>query len=145
MENKPEKLPNVVYFYKDTIIEGEKINVFWRSNHSRCKSWIFYVYTGVPTPSGRRVEAVHTSETATKSYWYYEFSGVEGDAKAAGLEYGTRCVKHSQSMEMPEYVFSVVHQLFALPSNLIQRKEVENGKEVGTLTGEILKGAIVLR
>ena len=136
---------NRVYFYKDTIIEGEKICVFYRATHERCKSWIFYVYTGLPTPSGRRVEVVHTSKTLTKSYWYYEFSGVAGDAKAAGIDYGTHCVKSPKTKEMPEYIFCVVHLLFDLPSNLIQRKEVKNGKEVGRLTGSVLAESLKLK
>ena len=122
-----------VYFYEDIIIEGEKINIFRRSNHSKVKSWIFYVYTGTPTPSGRRVEVVHTTRTLTKSYWYFEFSGVKGDAVKAGIKYGTFCTKEPKNKEIPDYIFDVVIKLFKLPVNLIQRKEMPNAHELKDL------------
>jgi hypothetical protein len=74
----------------------------------------------VPSPSGIQVKVVHRTKTRTLYYWTIEYSGLEGDAKNAGIPYGIRVTRKPFRKKLPKYIRVLIWRLLRLKRHEIK-------------------------
>jgi hypothetical protein len=124
---KKKKPLETAYFKIEDVIEGKLIPIYNWSSKKRVKCWYFYVYKGVPSPSGIQVKVVHRTPTRTLYYWTIEYSGIEGDAKNAGVPYGIRVTRKPFKKKLPKYIRVLIWRLLRLKRHEIKTSNQENG------------------
>jgi len=134
--SKKKKPLETAYFKIEDVIEGKRIPIYSWSWKKRVKCWYFYVYKGVPSPSGIQVKVVHRTPTRTLYYWTIEYSGIMGDAKNAGIPYGIRVTRKPFKKKLPKYIRVLIWRLLRLKRQEIKtpnngdRHEDQKGTDV---------------
>lgn len=124
--SKKKKKPlETAYFKIEDVIEGKLIPIYNWSSKKKVKCWYFYVYKGVPSPSGIQVKVVHRTNTRTLYYWTIEYSGLEGDAKKAGVPYGVRVTRKPMKKTLPKYIRVLIWRLLRLKRHEIKSSNQE--------------------
>ena len=118
------------YFKMEEVIEGKRIPIYsWSWKNQRIKCWYFYVYKATPTPSGIQVKVVHRTPKRTLYYWTIEYSGIEGDAKNAGIPYGVRVTRKPFKKKLPKYVQTIIWRLLRLKRHEIKTPNLGGSHE----------------
>jgi hypothetical protein len=104
-------------------------------------NWWCTLTKGKPTPSGLTLD-LKFEEDGKVYIWQFMYSGIAGDAKDAGIEYGIHFTKESKEKEIDNIVLNCVVSLLNInPQNIITRQGVPHEqKEKNLRTFENLFG-----